>query len=46
VILSYIHHITEKKSLIPNMYISQYGLRCRLNQIAFHPSINVILKTI
>jgi hypothetical protein len=38
-ILSYIHHMTEKNSLIPNMYITQYRLRCRLNQIGFHPSV-------
>jgi hypothetical protein len=31
--------MAEKNSLIPNMYITQYRLRCRLSQIAFHPSI-------
>jgi hypothetical protein len=37
--LNYIHHVTEKNSQIPNMYITQYRLRCRLNQIAFHPTM-------
>jgi hypothetical protein len=39
--MSYIHHKTEKNSLIPNMYITEYHLRCRLNQIAFLLSISL-----
>jgi hypothetical protein len=31
--------MTEKNSLIPNMYLTQYRLICRLNQIALHPSM-------
>jgi hypothetical protein len=31
--------MTEKNWVIPNMYINQYRLRCRLNQIDFPPSI-------
>jgi hypothetical protein len=31
--------MTEENSLIPNIYITQYRLRCRLSQIAFQPSI-------
>jgi hypothetical protein len=46
VILSYIHHMTEKNSQIPNMYITQSRLRCRLNQIAFHPSIWLLIVII
>jgi hypothetical protein len=30
----------EKNSMIPNLYITQYRLRCRLNQIVFYPSIS------
>jgi hypothetical protein len=43
VILSYKHHMTEKISLIPNMSITEYHLRCRLNQIAFHRSIYIFI---
>jgi hypothetical protein len=40
-----LHHMTEINSLIPNVYITQYGLRCRLNQIAVHPSIYTYIHT-
>jgi hypothetical protein len=50
VIFSYIHCMTEKNSVIPNMYTIQYRLRYRLS-LAFHPSnwyewmlVNLIIK--